>query len=411
MSATAVHSLWTMAGGVTSAAPTRSSTAPHIEYAQLAPGPDRHRRGGRRRPRRGVRAAPVPLLRAGRSLTVVALAAAFAAVVGLAAGGLRHDQGAHRRDGRHRRRRPALFLQGTILLTSAWSPSSPSPSAGSTRRRTATASTRSPRRPRPSPAARARRPRSRPGSPPPRSSRCCSSRSAGMLVFPAANDLLTLFVALEVFSLPLYLLCALARRKRLMSQEAAVKYFLLGAFSSAFLLFGIALLYGYAGSVSYAGDRRGRRRHGRQQIDPALADTMGNDALLLIGGAMVADGAALQGRRRPVPHVDPGRLPGRPDPGHRLHGRGHEGRRVRRAAAPAVRGAAGPALGLAAGHVGRRDRHDAGRRDRRHHPDRHQAAAGLLVHRARRLHPRRCHRDHAGRHLLGALLPGARTPS
>ena len=56
----------------------------------------------------------------------------------------------------------------------------------------------------------------------------------GMLVFPAANDLLTLFIALEVFSLPLYLLCAVARRKRLMSQEAAVKYFLLGAFSSAF---------------------------------------------------------------------------------------------------------------------------------------------------------------------------------
>ncbi len=75
---------------------------------------------------------------------------------------------------------------------------------------------------------------------------------AGMLVFPSANDLLTLFVALEVFSLPLYLMCALARRKRLMSQEAAVKYFLLGAFASAFTLFGIALLYGYAGSVSYA---------------------------------------------------------------------------------------------------------------------------------------------------------------
>ena len=83
----------------------------------------------------------------------------------------------------------------------------------------------------------------------------------GMLVFPAANDLLTLFIALEVFSLPLYLLCALARRKRLMSQEAAVKYFLLGAFSSAFLLFGIALLYGYAGSVVVRRDRRGRRRH------------------------------------------------------------------------------------------------------------------------------------------------------
>jgi proton-translocating NADH-quinone oxidoreductase chain N len=74
----------------------------------------------------------------------------------------------------------------------------------------------------------------------------------GMLLFPAANDLLTMFVALEVLSLPLYLLCGLARRRRLLSQEAAMKYFLLGAFSSAFFLFGVAMLYGYAGSVQLA---------------------------------------------------------------------------------------------------------------------------------------------------------------
>jgi len=73
---------------------------------------------------------------------------------------------------------------------------------------------------------------------------------AGMLLFPASNDLLTMFVALEVLSLPLYLLCGLARRRRLLSQEASMKYFLLGAFSSAFFLFGVAMLYGYAGSVS-----------------------------------------------------------------------------------------------------------------------------------------------------------------
>ncbi|MCV2395621.1 NADH-quinone oxidoreductase subunit NuoN [Actinotalea sp. M2MS4P-6] len=75
----------------------------------------------------------------------------------------------------------------------------------------------------------------------------------GMMIFPAAGDLLTLFVALEVFSLPLYLLTGLARRRRLLSQEASIKYFLLGAFASAFLLFGIALLYGFAGSVELAG--------------------------------------------------------------------------------------------------------------------------------------------------------------
>jgi NADH-quinone oxidoreductase subunit N len=76
---------------------------------------------------------------------------------------------------------------------------------------------------------------------------------AGMMVFVASNDLLTMFVALEVFSLPLYLLCALARRRRLLSQEAALKYFLLGAFASAFFLFGVALIYGSAGKVDFAG--------------------------------------------------------------------------------------------------------------------------------------------------------------
>jgi len=75
----------------------------------------------------------------------------------------------------------------------------------------------------------------------------------GMMLFPTTNDLIGMFVALEVLSLPLYILTGLARRRRLLSQEASLKYFLLGAFSSAFFLFGTALLYGYAGSV-YLGD-------------------------------------------------------------------------------------------------------------------------------------------------------------
>ncbi len=70
----------------------------------------------------------------------------------------------------------------------------------------------------------------------------------GMMVFVSANDLITMFVGLEVLSLPLYVMTGLSRRRRLLSQEAALKYFLLGAFSSAFFLFGAALLYGYAGS-------------------------------------------------------------------------------------------------------------------------------------------------------------------
>lgn len=73
---------------------------------------------------------------------------------------------------------------------------------------------------------------------------------AGMMAFAAANDLVTMFVSLEVMSLPLYLLCGLARRRRLLSQEAAMKYFLLGSMSSALFLFGIALIYGYAGGFT-----------------------------------------------------------------------------------------------------------------------------------------------------------------
>ncbi|MBF6348342.1 NADH-quinone oxidoreductase subunit NuoN [Nocardia flavorosea] len=100
----------------------------------------------------------------------------------------------------------------------------------------------------------------------------------GLLLFPAANDLLTMFVALEVLSLPLYLLCGLARRRRLLSQEAALKYFLLGAFSSAFFLYGVALLYGQAGTVRLTG------------IAEALAAESGAPTLALLGVAMLAVG-------------------------------------------------------------------------------------------------------------------------
>jgi len=100
----------------------------------------------------------------------------------------------------------------------------------------------------------------------------------GMLLFPAANDLLTMFVALEVLSLPLYLLCGLARRRRLLSQEAAMKYFLLGAFSSAFFLFGIAMLYGYAGSVRLSA------------IAAAAASNTSSSTLLFAGLALLGVG-------------------------------------------------------------------------------------------------------------------------
>src|SRR5690242_1553266 len=70
--------------------------------------------------------------------------------------------------------------------------------------------------------------------------------TAGMMLMASATNLMTIFVALEVFSLALYILCAyLAQRFR--SQEAGMKYFLLSSFASAFLLYGMALVYGSTG--------------------------------------------------------------------------------------------------------------------------------------------------------------------
>ncbi|MDX1882150.1 NADH-quinone oxidoreductase subunit NuoN [Mycolicibacterium sp. 120270] len=88
----------------------------------------------------------------------------------------------------------------------------------------------------------------------------------GLMLFPAASDLLTIFIALEVLSLPLYLLCGLARHRRLLSQEAALKYFLLGAFSSAMFLYGIVLLYGFSGSLTLSGIAAAINGHGQTSI-------------------------------------------------------------------------------------------------------------------------------------------------
>ena len=100
----------------------------------------------------------------------------------------------------------------------------------------------------------------------------------GMLLFPASADLLTMFVALEVLSLPLYIMAGLARRRRLLSQEAALKYFVLGAFSSAFFLYGTALFYGYAGSVDLSA------------ISDALTANAGSMLLVIIATGLVSVG-------------------------------------------------------------------------------------------------------------------------
>ncbi len=124
----------------------------------------------------------------------------------------------------------------------------------------------------------------------------------GMMTFVAANDLLTMFIALEVLSLPLYLMCGLARRRRLLSQEAAVKYFLLGAFASAFFLYGLALMYGYAGSVRFS------------DIGSALATSPRSDALLFAGLALLVVGLMFKASVAPFHTWTPDVYQGAPTP-------------------------------------------------------------------------------------------------
>lgn len=112
----------------------------------------------------------------------------------------------------------------------------------------------------------------------------------GMALFVAASDLLVMFVALEVLSLPLYLMCALSRRRRLLSQEAAVKYFLLGAYASGFFLFGVALVYGFAGSVDF------------EAVRTAVETSTVNQALLYTGLALIVMGLLFKAATAPF-HV------------------------------------------------------------------------------------------------------------
>ncbi|MFK7804578.1 MAG: NADH-quinone oxidoreductase subunit N [Anaerolineae bacterium] len=71
----------------------------------------------------------------------------------------------------------------------------------------------------------------------------------GMMLMGMSNDLILTFISLELLSIPLYVMCGIARPRQ-ESEESALKYFLLGAFASGFLVFGIALLYGSTGSTS-----------------------------------------------------------------------------------------------------------------------------------------------------------------
>jgi NADH-quinone oxidoreductase subunit N len=97
---------------------------------------------------------------------------------------------------------------------------------------------------------------------------------SGMMLMGMANDLILVFMALELLSIPLYILAGFAW-PRLESEESAMKYFVLGAFSSAIFVFGIALIYGATGTTSIPG---------------VLAAASSSSMLLVAGAAMILVG-------------------------------------------------------------------------------------------------------------------------
>jgi len=102
---------------------------------------------------------------------------------------------------------------------------------------------------------------------------------AGMMMMASAGDLIVVFLALETLSIPLYILSGFAR-PRLDSEESALKYFLLGAFASGFLVYGIALTYGATATTSLSQIAAAVAANGALAADPLL---LAGAALILVG--------------------------------------------------------------------------------------------------------------------------------
>ena len=126
----------------------------------------------------------------------------------------------------------------------------------------------------------------------------------GGLVMVAANDLVVLFLGLETLSLSLYLLAA-SNRKRTESQEAGLKYFILGGFASAFFLYGVALTYGATGST---------RLVDINVVLNAYISVPRNDTLLLVGIGLMLVGFAFKVSLVPFQAWTPDVYQGAPTP-------------------------------------------------------------------------------------------------
>ena len=126
--------------------------------------------------------------------------------------------------------------------------------------------------------------------------------TSGMMLMAAANSLIVLFLALETFSICLYVLAGF-ERTRSKAQESALKYFLLSAFASAFLLYGMALVYGATNSTQFTGI-----------ADALKQGNPGNDPILLAGAALLVVGLTFKMSAVPFHAWTPDVYEGAPTP-------------------------------------------------------------------------------------------------
>jgi NADH-quinone oxidoreductase subunit N len=129
------------------------------------------------------------------------------------------------------------------------------------------------------------------------------SAATGAVVMSSANDLIVVFLSLEALSIGLYVLAAM-QLMRIRSLEAAIKYFVLGAFSSAFFLYGIALVYGATGTTNLVAIRQ------FLTTTPLLPDS----EILLIGFALLLVGLGFKVAAAPFHVWAPDVYQGAPSP-------------------------------------------------------------------------------------------------
>ena len=126
--------------------------------------------------------------------------------------------------------------------------------------------------------------------------------ATGGVIMAHANDLIVLFLGLEILSLAVYVLAAMHRR-RVTSQEAGMKYFVLGAFSSAFFLYGIAMIYGGTGSTNLA-----------TILETFSTSALTDDGLILAGLALLLVGFGFKIAAVPFQFWTPDVYQGAPSP-------------------------------------------------------------------------------------------------